>query len=273
MGFATTKDCTFPETSPGGVSAVAGSLSFYDMGLAPAGVCMPLNTAFAVLFKKSAYKMTVLSDGAIFGLFVAACLLAIALYVLSMYIRKVGPYAPDGSWADYLLNLKAASIAAAAAAQKAAQKVPGSADTGTSITNPMGRGPMASLAVQVDSGVVGDEAATTTLNFVATGGTMGITAMRSSSASERKAFGCSVMVCGLAPAGVLAKLKMRVPSGMASINGVSVRGLSRDEVAAACKAAAAGGGTVELKVVYPPAGYAPEHAEDEESAAAGIVPK
>ena len=135
MGFAS-KDCTFPDASPGSLASLAASVSFYDMGLVPAGVCMPLDAAFAILFKKSAYTMTVLSDGAIFGIFIAACLLALALYVLSMYVRKVGPYSPDGSWADYLLNLKAASVAAAAAAQKAAAAAAQKATTTTDKSAP-----------------------------------------------------------------------------------------------------------------------------------------
>lgn len=95
---------------------------------------------------------------------------------------------------------------------------------------------------------------------IAGGGSMGINDMRESSATERKVFGCSLVIKGIVPTGALAKLKPSLPCGMAAVNGVSMREKSRDEIVAACKAATAKGGDIVLQVVYPPAGYEPEEA-------------
>ena len=155
-GFAS-KDCSLPESS-GVIGAVVTAASFYNMGLIPAGICIPFDAAFAITFGKKSYKVTILSDGAIFGIFIACCVLALLLYVLSMRIRKVGPYAPDSSWADYLLNLKAASAAAAAAAQKAAleasAKMQGPAKEPVAVAGAGAGAPSSSTTVVVAAGAV-----------------------------------------------------------------------------------------------------------------------
>ena len=262
-GFAS-KDCSLPEGN-----AIGTAASFYNMGLIPADICIPFDAAFAIVLGKKSYKVTILSDGAIFGVFIACCVLALLFYVLSMHVRKVGPYAPDSSWADYLLNLKAASLAAADAAQKAtaAAAAAGAAKassfkTTTTLTPVVAVNNLATSTGLLTVRVPEDDFPVTTLT-IAGGGSMGITVLRPSSAGERKVFGCAVTARALVPTGNLAKLNMRVPCGIMAINGASLRDKSREDVIAACKVAATSGADIELQVVYPPAGYVPEKDDDE----------
>ena len=106
-------------------------------------------------------------------------------------------------------------------------------------------------------------ASVATLTIVG-GGSMGINDMRPSSETERKVFGCSLIIKGIVAGGALSKLKPSLPFGMAAVNGASMRDKSRDEIVAACKAAATKGGDIVLQLVYPPAGYEPEEDEEEE---------